>query len=727
MIPAFITGLASVLIGLAPAFCYFLIVGFAARVLVGPIRLPDGLFLTAALGAAASGYLVTVGYVLFRVLSPGIWAVGLAAVVVLGVAMWRGHPPVSSWRTLVNGADLAGLLGALLALAPMLAFGRRYWTQGTHDFPNYMASVHVWLGLAGEGPDFGTRHPDAWGDYMAHRASFEKPVVTGLMVIVRNVGRVQPESQLAIFMLLALGILIAALVTAVREQFGLATWWATACVLAPVLSLGPMARIHHGQVGQALSLALLAVFLAVVPFLARTRPGRHALGMAVLLAVLVVAATGSNFTLVAGTSPVIAALAVLRLTATLQRLGRVLGRLTLVAMFTAALSVPLVPLYLVSLGIQGPGDAAGYPVALPSPLTLIGVDPPRTLGTATWVLVVWAVAAAAAAAGCVWLVRRRPSQAVGPVAVCAAVTLTGLALFVYYGPESYNSHKWLVMVTPLIGSFLLGALLGAGRPRLTAPARSAVVVCCVIATVLSYRAGSVMPVVLDKELYALRDATALDDVPILNIDFGRTSTAVISGAGVAALLVPSPRIQMVSTYPALQRPPIGHRFLVRADTPITGEVRSRVPLNDEYELQDVWAPLDWGANPVGRHAMEPGPLYDQWYPGEGDGAWTSGPSAWVSFDVPPHTGQVRVTLTGHRLVVDEPREVEILSGDRVVARHTYRDGGTADVSFVLAPEDMPDGQVRLRVAAPDPVRPGGDDPRRLGFFLSSITLEQTDS
>lgn len=725
MTPALITGLVSVLVGLLPAFCYFVIVGLALRVLAGPGRLPDGLFLTAALGVAASGYLVTVGYVLFRTLTPVIGTVGLAAAAVLGAALWRRRPPVPSWRALVDGADLAGLCGALLGLAPVLAFGRRYWTMGTHDFPNYMASVHVWLGLAGEGPDFRARHPDAWGDYMADRAGFEKPVVTGLMVIVRTVGRVQPESQLALFMLLALGILIAALVTAVREQFGLGTWWATACVLAPVLSLGPMARIHHGQVGQALSLALLAAFLAVVPSVARTRSRGGTLGMTVLLAVLVAAATGANFTLVLGAAPVIVAFAVLRLTVTTRRIGRVLRRLVPVAVFTVVFSVPLIPLYLVSLRLQGPGD--GYPVPLPSPLTLIGVDPPRELGTVAWALVGWAVVAAAGAVGCGWLVRRRPARAVGPVVVFAAVTLTGLGLFLYYGPESYNSHKWLVMVSPLIGSFLLGALLRPGRPGPTALGRPAVLVCCVVAAVLSHRAGSAMTIVLSEEVYALEDAPALEDVQILNIDLGRSDTGVISEAGVAGLLVPSAQVHMVSTYPALQRPPVGHRFLVRTDTPLSGQVRDRVPLNDEYEVQDVWAPLEWGTNPVGQDPADPGLLYDQWHPPEGDGAWSGGSSVWVGFDVPPHAGDVTVRLTGYRFVVDGPREVRILSGDRVVAQHLYRDRAETDLSFVLAPQDMPDGQVTLQIQAPDPVTAGAEDPRELGFFLSSITLERDGS
>lgn len=724
-----LAGLGSVLLGLLPALVYFVLVGLAVRVLLRPTRLPDGLFVSAALGLAVSSVLVSVSFVLLRTMTPVVWVVGAAAVVIVGVGVWRGRRPVDDWRELAGWADLAALLGAVVALLPVLAQGRRYWTMGTHDFPNYMASAHVWLGQAGEAPDFGVQHPDRWGQFMEDRAEFEKPVVTGLMVVVRVVAGLPLEDQLSVLMLLALGILIASMAAVLQDQFGLGPGWAALGVLPPVLSLAPMGRVHHGQAGQAVALCLLAAFLAVVTVVLRTRAGRRTVTVALVLAFLATAAIGSNVSLVVSCAPVVAALGVLRaLTVRNVRIRRAVGRFTLVTILVALLSVPLIPLYLTSLRIQSAGDV-GYPVALPSPLTLVGLDPPRELDALSGPATAWAALLVVGLVLCGWVYLRRGHrpEAVATVIVLVIVALTGVLIFQLYGPESYNANKWLALVVPLLGPLVLGAALRLRWGWLPVLTRTVTVGCCVVAAVLAYRAGAQMRIELSEELYALRDSAVLDQVENLNINFRHVPGDPISESSVAALLVGSEHVTVMSSYDVTRVAPVGHLYLANLQGPPGGEVVSRVPLTDGYELQEVRLPLDWGTRSMGvedPQAREH--LYGYWHSPDGGGTWTGTERwAWVSFDVPPDAGDIQVTVTGHRYVDEDPRRVRIMSGGRVVARHTYQDNAAVDLSFVLTPEDREDGQVTLQIVSPD-LEPSPTDPRQLGFMLSAITVQPLD-
>lgn len=483
---------------------------------------------------------------------------------------------------LPDATDLAALVVGLVVLLPVLRFGATSWTIGANDGPNYFASAQIWLSGDGSGAAFLERHPDSFGEFQVARSVFEKPMVTSLYAAADVVSGVPAYRLLTPVLLVALVILAHALLRLLIRSFSLTLPWALACTVPPFMSVVFVSRLYDAQVGQVVAVALLAQVLLLSSMLA-DEPGPRPRALPVLVTGLAAAAAlGANATVVLAASP-----SILAVCYWILRRGQVnprhsamrLGGVTAAAV---AFSLPFVPWYLRSLALQVPGIPGlaiaedspfsglflqGSALGLPSPLAVVGLEPPHdpTVAASVAALMGWVVLALFVSALYYYAYRagRRPSRTI--LGCLVVVVANGMAIVMLDGLGGYGLYKWMAVVIPLAVPLVLArciAALGAAGVSPRWPARIAaglVVVSTSLAVLGGWQIG-IRGYVASPDLLALATDPALESAQHVNIDTGNWKDD-----SMAAVIVPSGSLTVTRrTYPP-GTAPSGNVHLVDGD------------------------------------------------------------------------------------------------------------------------------------------------------------------
>ncbi len=729
--PSSLTAVLDVARACAVGALYLLVVGAAVRlVLARVLSVPKGVGITIGLGLATTGLLsawsyVAVGDAVAPVVAlPVVAGIALAG---LGVAAAvRANSLRDDFRTLLPTRWDAIALGAtVVVLAPLAVHGLTYWTALANDFPNYAASVQVWVADSGYAEQaFRVTHPDAYGQFQENRAGYEKPMATGVLVALSTVTGTPSTQLLAPAIVLAFVVLLAAMLPLVHRAVASSTLTTSLVVVVPSFSIVPLSRVQDAQIGHLLAVALLAVSLVLLTSPPVTTGFGPGLVRAVVVGGVVAATVGSNATLVLGTGVGTAALLgwiVLRTGTPWRRAVR-----SVVAATSAALlmSVPFVGWYAKSFGPQAGGEA-GYEIPLAAPSALIGMQTSlRSVPPLEQALVEWGVVLALAVAGYLTAKTLRPGLPVtGSLVVATA--LNGALIVAVNGVTSYTAHKWLSVVVALSVPFLLARLVQV-LPRAARPwATPGLVGLAAGATTIAVVTANAVPVVAPTSLFALRDSADLAAQDVVNVELGD-----IYQNALAPLVVPTPVVISAGRTYSTSTPPRGTAFLLRADDLDAWGSPDVTDLGGGYVLADVDLTLRdeqiGSENPAGRRF-----LYGPWADPEPGGVWSTGQSSTIVFDVPDDARghDIEVRLTGTRFSTpDEPRDLLVQTGGLTVARATY------DQAFELSELVVPlssavveaqRGRVELVLRTPEPLSPadlGQEDARPLGYWLARATL-----
>ncbi|WP_454049417.1 hypothetical protein [Cellulomonas sp. Marseille-Q8402] len=720
------------------AVVYLLVIGAPLRLALGAVARPvRGLGVTLGLGLAATGVVVTLCYVLLGdALLPvlPLAACALAALVALVLldVVRRARGTTGTARLLHELAptrwDGIALGLSIIVLAPLLVHGSTYWTALANDFPNYAASAEVWVTSSGHGATpFLTTHPDAYGAFQVHRAEYEKPMVTGMLVALAAATRTPAAGLLATVVGVSFFILIATLLPLVARTLKTPPLVTTLAVAVPSMSIVPMSRLFDAQIGQTVAVALVAVLLAAL--VATSRGGRgHLVWHVCLAGLLGTAAVGSNPTLVLGTS--IGTAALLGWLVVGRQPWRAAARTTAgAAAVGLALSAPVLGWYVSSLRNQTTGEL-GYEIPLASPFSLIGMQvdlrsaPPLGQAAVEWAVVLLA-------AGFAYLAAKRRKPGLPATGALAAATLANGALIVAVnGITSYATHKWLAVAVALVMPFVLARLAETVPSGARGRSTTFLALLGTGSAALGVAAAAAVPVVVPRAAYDLADDERLA-IPTLNVALDD-----IYQNSLVPLLVPADEVVVAGPTYARSSVPRGSTFLLTEETadawPSTGET----DLGNGYVLSDV--DLSLGEEDVVLSADDPAGrrfLYGRWGELEGSGVWSSGRSTSIVFDVADalRGSDLQLTLTGARFAdPSETRELRVIADDTVLARHVYSAAFAADELRVPISSELVEagrGRVHLTLETPAPLSPqdlGQEDPRSLAYWLGSMSLRTSD-
>ncbi len=554
---------------------FFGFVGLSVRGLlaIAGAAVPSGWWTLVGLGLGTALPIVTAAHLLRWELQTVTVGLAVASAAVLGtvlVLQRRGRGASGDARASVlvrpDATDLAALGIGVLALLPMLRFGATSWSIGANDGPNYFASAQIWLSGDGSGSAFVEKHADFFGEFQVARAAFEKPMVTSLYAAADVVSGMPVYRLLTPVLLVALLVLANGELRLLARVFGLAIPWAVICTVPPFMSVVFVSRLHNAQVGQVVTVALLAQFLLLATTLTEQR-GRFPFLPVVVTGVAGAAALGASATVALAAAPSVLAGAylILRRCGARPRQGTTLlgaaGGVALVA------SAAFMPWYLESLALQAPGIPGlhiaddspfgglvlqGTALGLPSPLAVVGLEPPHDAIAAISVVALagWSVLAGLMIVLLYGLFRssREPSRTL--LACAVVVAANGMLIAFLDGLGGYGLYKWAGVVIPLLVPLALAKGIVALRTSgldLRWPARVGAVV-VVVSTTLAIAGGfrvGTRGYVASHDLLALADDPVLQSADHVNID-----TGIWTDDAMAAVVVPSSSVTVTRrTYP----------------------------------------------------------------------------------------------------------------------------------------------------------------------------------
>lgn len=625
------------------------------------------------------------------------------------------HNPIAS-------TDFIAAVAAVLVLAPVLKYGLAPWTSGTNDFPNYAASAEIWVDSASA---FAERHPDAFGGLQLLRASFEKPMVTALISLTSTLSGVPPYQLLTPTLLVVLFVLISALLVLARALFTLGHVTSTVAVLIPTFSVVPISRVYDAQLGQVTFVALAACLLAILAMTAFRRTHKGQLALVSTGAIAGAAALGSNFTLALGSAIILGALLIWILAKRPTHLSERVILSAKSALATAALSVPMVTWYQVSMTHQTSGGP-GFNVPLASPLAAIGQQVALfEAGAPSQVLLFWVIVLATAAA----LLWSRSSDLCNKQAdfFLLAATLVNASIIGFkLGWNNYAVHKWFAVAIALGMPLLLCYAVSSLRGRARIASVGVMILLAASSVTIGLRRGFAIPHVIGHDLINLQNNALLATTDFLNIRLGEPHQNSF-----AALAVPSRTVTVIEKTYAPASPPNAGPFLVRKDQVSALDLPDLLELNQTYALTSTVLALDGpklefnSNNPASRRF-----LFGSWHPPETWGTWSSGTHNYVVFDLPPEL-QARdfsITVTGYAFAkVTTPQDIEVVVNDISLLVQPYPNQGSNSFT-VSVPRQLTEsskGRVTVNFKSKQPLSPsafGSADKRLLAFGLVSLEV-----
>ena len=575
------------------------LVGLAVRVaLTTLVRMPASLGVTMALGASVVAVTGTLSYRFVGTAEapiPPLTATALAVLLWSIVRSWRATSGAPGSRVeaalrrttvgLASRLDGVAIVAALAVLLPLIAWGLTFWTALSNDFPNYAASGQIWSGAGQGAAAFEGKHPDAFGEFQRERAGFEKPMVTALVVVSSRLTGLAPYQLLTPLMLVFLVTLISTLFALSVRLFRLGPAATALAVVVPTFSIIPMSRIFDAQLGQAVAVALLAT-LVVVAATSRTRATPVAQACLVALIALVAsAALGSNATLVVGSAITVTAVGVWVIVRSGVSVRRRLPLLVAGLATTILVSLPLLPWYRKSFGIQSTGGE-GTPVPFASPLAAIGqqvsLDAALPLAQA---LLSWTLALLVLAALIWGRTTHAPRDRAVNTLVLTAIVANGALIALRLGWDNYATHKWLALFIALAMPVFLTAAVARwgwvfGRARLPLLAALA------FSSFLIALSAAVSVVhVMPRDLMNLAADERLTGLHPVNLRLG---TSYENSLG--ALLVPATSVVVTEQTYADPTKASGDVFLLRRDAADAGDW-DLTELNETYAIGKRRHPL----------------------------------------------------------------------------------------------------------------------------------------
>lgn len=715
---------------LVPVVAYLVLLGGALRLVLARagVALPRSGALTVGVGAGVGSAGVALAWALADRATAAIPVLGVLAVLaVLAVLLpWSPLRPVGppERRRLLGDLlptldDVLALVAALTALAPLFRFGRTFWTLGTNDYPSYVASAQYWIAPA----EFVARHQDSFGRAMIGRAGSEKPMTTGLLVLVERVSGVPAYALLSPLMLLGLFLVAGVVMALVRAAVPRAGIVGRLVALLPFFSVVPTSRVLDAQVGQVVAVALAAVVLALLTTLPRD-VGRVGRATAAVVAGLVLAAClGSNVTLLLGSGLTVLGLGIWLVARSGGTVRATAVHWLASGAVAAAVSVPFLDGYLLSVRGQTAGTD-GFDIPMPSPLALLGLQtslqdtPAGGRAVFQWVVVIVVTALVILAFRRSW----------GPTWTLVSLTVAnGAVIIATAGANGYGTHKWLALTIWLVVPFLLAVLVEAvaGVTRPWSVATAGVLTVGAAATCVG--AAHAVWLVVPHELLDLDGDPRIEGVGPVNVDLGNQYETSI-----AALVLDEPTVVTGFTY-ARPSPREGDWVLTRTSALEGMPVDETIVLNDAFALADVDDVL--GIETVRFDASEDWTrvlLDGSWHEPEAIGTWSSAEESSVTFEVAPELRgrDVVVTLTGARFATAElPRELTLAVDGGPSVTTTFTDHTQPRETVLTVPADVVSatgGELTLRIETPDPISPRaagvGQDGRTLGYLAMSLSV-----
>ena len=442
-------------------FC-LVVLGAAVRLLWQRPGWPaGGLSVVAGQGAATAMLLCSLSWRITGEVDAGLLA--LVCIVLAGTtqAVLRTRAAAHPARTVLEGLapnrfDLVAMaIAAACVLAPLLREGWASWNPYS-DLPSYIGSAYQWLDPTG----FAATHSDYFGQGIAWRASFEKPMVTGLFVVASSAG-VPPWLAFAPIMVVALFIMTGSAMSAISSSIRPTGYVGAAAVTVTTMSAVPMSRFHEASIGQVLGAAMCANLIAT--FLGHA----HGWAGAIRAGAVAAVAMGANFTLVLGFSLVLVAQILWLDTRRGSPAGRTLAQVSRSIVIMVVMLIPFASSLAQSASIQATGDQ-GYRLPLTSPLAVLGLWPAPQLGLPNPVTIaMWVIAIVAT----LWARRTSgagPLSAPARLLVASSLSTTTL-LALRFGPSNYIVLKIIALQIWVLAPFALAAALS--WPRVAPSAR----------------------------------------------------------------------------------------------------------------------------------------------------------------------------------------------------------------------------------------------------------------
>ncbi len=727
----FLDGAAELIAPSARLLAYLAIVGIACRIAVRRyVELPAGLGTTVGLGLATALPITAVSYAvssdalsLVRILLPAAGAVVAVAAVVGMLRRARAREPQVPGWLLPDATDLVAAGIALLALLPVIGFGATSWTGGPNDVPNYVASTQIWLSDSGAVPDFASQHPDYFGEFQLLRAGFEKPMATAYLVVASWAAGAPPYQLMTPVLLVAMYVTSQALLRTLTVALPIGRRTAVLCLVPPLFSVVPMSRVHSAQVGHVVALALLGTSLVLLAASRRSRDRSRPWIIGAIAGLPFAAAIGANPTVVLAATPMFLALCWLLMKLAGRPRADSHRSLVMAAACAAVVSLPLSSWYRYSLALQTSGKLGlrlpesspvasvgleGTPLALPSPLAMIGLQSNWLLGAGFTVisLVAWAFFAYVVVIRWIGLPELR-SDRTRPVTVFALVCLLNVAaIALVSGLHSYGVFKWTTLFIVLAVPFLLGVWAG----RLHGPAlrRAAIAGSAVagVSALISTSAGFGIPsrgYVATDDLLTLATDARIAAVEELNIDLGRTLAN-----SMAAVIVASDRLVMVDRATARGRAPLSDQFLV-ANQDVAETAHSAAQrLNDDYSLVRRNFDVEPGVLDFTHPSPENRALtYGDWYQRKGFAGLASGSYSTLRLVLPASLRSRELALTVVGIPHAEalgPFELRIRANGAVLYEETFTQSSTTTIPLRVPADRLgPEGDLILEFETDLPV------------------------
>jgi hypothetical protein len=704
-----LAGVVEVLLASLALACLLIVVGVAARVLLGGrLDLPRSVAVSAGIGASVIAVVVALSYRLTgtSVTVLRVLVVAAAVVVVVGAARavrrstdrrallrgWASH--------LVNPADSLGAALAILLMSRLLPLGLTFWTSGPNDWHRYVASVQVWLsGEAGE-PDFSAVHSGDFRDTQLDRALSEKPLATALLLAATRTTGVADFRLLTPVTLVLLWIAFAAAAHLLSRRLGLSPWLAVPVVAATTGSLLPMWPAYAAQVGHLVVATGALVWLCV---LAGTR--RDAVGTYLVGGVVVAWTAGSNISVAGGLLLVLLALGVW-VQGPDRPVRAALRDVVGTGVVAALLLAPFATWFVHAISVQAAGTE-GSTIPLASPVGFVGLQvtllssEPLTQALVAWGLVV-VVAVALTRPPRTWSSTGRRAAA---SAAAVAATLIGLATA--FGPDNYVVAKTTMLVVAIAMPLALGAAVVAaldGLPGHRWRVVAAVTVLGVAAAVIAWRDSEPATAGARAELGALADDERLRELDLVTIDIDD-----YAANSMASVIVPAARVVVARATYAHADPPEGDLVITSRRQAALARSEVVADLPGDYVLVRRDLSLAAGVYDVGRSPAAAEHLYGFWINEPGPRTWTTATVNWFVGDLDPELRDrdLLLTFTGLAVEPGEPAREIVATVDGVeVGRARVRAGATSALEARIAASAVPeDGRLEVRLTSAGPLHP----------------------
>jgi hypothetical protein len=554
----------------------FSIVGGAVRRLARRhVAMPHGLAPAIAFGIATAALVLMWAHFLGIPLQPVSWVLLAASTLVLVVGWIRDRraapSPLSPTETPGSDAqrsrwprwatvDLAALGVSGLVLSPLMRHGATYWTNWANDFPSYIGYTQAWL-APGTGPgSYLYRHPDPFGAYMAFNADLDKLSVTGMLAFAESVTQVPVYLMLTPVVWLLIALTLALITRLIRRLWAFPRWIAFAIAMISTFSIVPFTRILDNQLGQGLLVALVFTALLTLAHLSREASRTTIVATAMIAALALAAAIGSNYATLLAFAPVLGCIVIGIMIAKRLSIKASIGSVALCGSIAILILIPLAPGVVESLGRNLSGTI-GQQMAFPSALALIGqqvtiegaLSPSQT--AVTWIGALF-IGLALLWTSCL----SSPLRSWTTVATALTIANIGVVM-ARVGQTNYGTHKWTSLFLIIMGPLLLAGLAERLKANRSVIGGLVYGYLAIISASIAFLACVNVPFVIPRDLVALANDPMLGKLDTVNINLGNYYEDAF-----AAGLIPSRRLSVVGSTYARGSAPTGSTTLRRSGT-----------------------------------------------------------------------------------------------------------------------------------------------------------------